>query len=176
MSHIKNIGERVASIRGNMGVIAFAELVGVSRKTIQRWEDGLVIPDGNSMLLLKEKFGVDPNWLLTGESASIDHGIVVSDAEEVELVQIFRQLERKSKSRETLLNLFRLYAKPVGVEMPKAAPQTEAPKPVPRRGRRFGAGAQPGTVAFKAGQDKQAVVFGKSKPAAVPKKKGKTES
>lgn len=174
MSQIKNIGERVASIRGNQGVGAFAESIGVNRKTIQRWEAGLAIPDGNSILLLKEKFGVDPSWLLTGESPlSVEHGIVVSDAEEVELVQIYRQLARKS--RETLRNLFRVYASTiiVGVEMPAMPEITPAVKAAPgyKPRQRFGVGAQPGKVLFQAGQDKPPLMSGKKVPRSKKTKK-----
>lgn len=176
VSHMKNIGERIASIRGNQGVGAFAESIGVNRKTIQRWEAGLAIPDGNSILLLKEKFGVDPSWLLTGESpASVEYGIVVSDAEEVELVQTYRKLARKS--RVALRNLFRVYASTiiVGVEMParpEITPEVKASAGYKPK-QRFGVDAQPGKVPFQARQNKQALTSGK--PKSVDKKTKKED-
>lgn len=64
------VGQRIQGIRGAMGVMEFAERLGVNRKTITRWEADEALPDGASLLALLEKFGADPAWVLAGTGAS----------------------------------------------------------------------------------------------------------
>lgn len=70
MSHSKEIGERVRGCRGEASQTVFAEKLGVHRKTVERWESGDRIPDGESLLALKREFDIDPGWLLTGSGAA----------------------------------------------------------------------------------------------------------
>lgn len=62
----KEIGDRIRGCRGEMTQSTFAERLGVHRKTVERWESGDRIPDGESLLALKREFDIDPGWLLTG--------------------------------------------------------------------------------------------------------------
>lgn len=129
---MKKIGERLESVRGSLGVVAFAEALGVNRKTVQRWEAGLAVPDGNSLLLLKEKFGVDPSWLLTAdmyeaaraEQVRAAYGIEISAADEVALIQTYREID--PEARVTLQNLLKVIATAghaeKAVKVPKAEP------------------------------------------------------
>lgn len=80
-----SIGERLRQVRGNIGVAGFAAALGVNRKTITRWESGGSIPDGASLLALKEQFDVDPSWLLTGKGT----GLELAD-DERELLALYR--------------------------------------------------------------------------------------
>ena len=63
----QTVGERISKVRGNLGVGEFADVLGVNRKTVTRWEANETLPDGASLLALMEHFGVDPRWLLKGE-------------------------------------------------------------------------------------------------------------
>ena len=80
-----SIGERLRQARGSIGVAGFAAALGVNRKTVTRWESGDSIPDGASLLALKEQFDVDPSWLLTGKGA----GLELSE-DERELLALYR--------------------------------------------------------------------------------------
>lgn len=64
------VGARIRQIRADRGVAEFAESLEVNRKTVTRWEAGDALPDGPSLLALKEKYGVDPGWVLTGAGAA----------------------------------------------------------------------------------------------------------
>ncbi|POF99423.1 hypothetical protein BGP82_29090 [Pseudomonas putida] len=61
------VGERIAQLRGSMKIGDFAERLGVNRKTITRWEAGEALPDGSSLLALRNSFGAAPTWVLLGE-------------------------------------------------------------------------------------------------------------
>ncbi len=60
------VGRRVAQARGELTQSEFAARLGVDRKTVVRWESGERLPDGDSLLLLWQKFRVEAGWLLTG--------------------------------------------------------------------------------------------------------------
>lgn len=130
---MKKIGERLESVRGSLGVVAFAESLGVNRRTIQRWEAGLAVPDGNSLLLLKEKFGVDPSWLLTGdmlgaaraEQERAPYGISISEADEMALIQTYREID--PDARVTLQNLLKVIAT-AGHEEARPKAKTRVPR------------------------------------------------
>lgn len=66
MSVETGIGTRLREARGQMTQSEFSARLGVHRKTVERWESGDRIPDGESLLSLKREFGIDPGWLLTG--------------------------------------------------------------------------------------------------------------
>lgn len=65
-SKINSIGSRIEQLRGNLGIGEFAAELGVNRKTVTRWVADETLPDGPSLLALKERFGADPGWVLTG--------------------------------------------------------------------------------------------------------------
>jgi transcriptional regulator with XRE-family HTH domain len=61
------IGARIQQVRGNMTRDAFAVALGVSKRTLQRYEIEDRYPDSVFLTSLCEKFGVNPTWLLLGE-------------------------------------------------------------------------------------------------------------
>lgn len=81
-------GNRIATIRGARGVGEFADALGVNRKTVTRWEAGDALPDGVSLIALKEKFGADPGWVLTGEGEAPKNSTLSAD--ERELLALYR--------------------------------------------------------------------------------------
>ena len=54
-------------MRGAMKQSEFAEQLGVNRQTVSRWEAGERLPDGSSLLRMREVFGADINVLLDGK-------------------------------------------------------------------------------------------------------------
>ena len=71
MDQIK-VGEFLASLRKEKGLTqeALAERIGVTNKTISRWETGTYMPDIEMLLILGEQFDVTVNELLCGERLS----------------------------------------------------------------------------------------------------------
>lgn len=66
------IGAFLSSLRKEKGLTqeALAETIGVTNKTISRWETGKYLPDIEILLLLGDYFGVTVNELLSGERLS----------------------------------------------------------------------------------------------------------
>lgn len=65
------VGARIASLRGAMKQSEFAEQLGVNRQTVSRWEAGERLPDGSSLLRMREAFGADINVLLDGKEGGV---------------------------------------------------------------------------------------------------------
>lgn len=61
-----SIGQRVRELRGDASQANFAERLGVDRKTVGRWEAGDLLIGATSLIRLREAFGADINWVLTG--------------------------------------------------------------------------------------------------------------
>ena len=62
-------GSRIRALRGAATQGEFAQRLGVNRKTIERWEAGERLPDGQSLLALMTVCGADVNYILTGQRA-----------------------------------------------------------------------------------------------------------
>lgn len=62
-----SVGSRIAHVRGEMKIGAFADRLGVNRKTITRWEANDALPDGSSLMTLHAQFGTSPSWVLLGD-------------------------------------------------------------------------------------------------------------
>ena len=64
MDQIK-MGKFIAALRKEKGLTQ--EKLGVTNKTVSRWENGNYIPDVEMLSLLSEEFGVSINELISGE-------------------------------------------------------------------------------------------------------------
>ena len=64
MDQIK-IGKFIAALRKEKGLTQ--EKLGVTNKTVSRWENGNYMPDVEMLSLLSEEFGVSINELISGE-------------------------------------------------------------------------------------------------------------
>lgn len=71
MDQVK-IGKFIAELRRRNGLTqeALGEKIGVTNKTISRWENGNYMPDIETLQLLAQKFNVSINELLSGERLS----------------------------------------------------------------------------------------------------------
>lgn len=72
MTKEKNIGERIKKIRTGHGLTAskFAEKIGIAQSAITRIENNEANPRTETIVSLYKNFGIDPLWLLIGESRS----------------------------------------------------------------------------------------------------------
>lgn len=61
-------GGRIRELRGRSSQGEFAERLGVNRKTVERWESGERLPDGQSLLALMTECGADVNYILKGRT------------------------------------------------------------------------------------------------------------
>lgn len=68
MDQIK-IGKFIAALRKEKGLTQeqLGEKLGVTNKTISRWENGNYMPDVEMLTLLSKEFGASINELISGE-------------------------------------------------------------------------------------------------------------
>ena len=65
---VKNINKLVDN---NGGRTAFAGQIGVNYDTVRSWCLGKYLPGGDYLIIIREKFGVSIDWLLTGKENHI---------------------------------------------------------------------------------------------------------
>ena len=64
-------GQRITKLRGKLTQVGFAQRLGVSRSSVEGWEAGKRLPDGSSLLRMREAFGADINVILTGQAGGV---------------------------------------------------------------------------------------------------------
>lgn len=71
----KQIGKFIAECRKdkNLTQEELASILGVSNRTISKWETGVCMPDYSILPLLRETLGVSINELLSGEKINEDN-------------------------------------------------------------------------------------------------------
>ena len=67
---LTEIGKRIRKIRGELGLIKFGEIIGVSKTMVSHYEDGNIAPRVDTMLKIAEYGGVSLEWLFTGKEPS----------------------------------------------------------------------------------------------------------
>jgi transcriptional regulator with XRE-family HTH domain len=85
-------GERLRKVRGLLGLDqkAFGLAIGVAgRDTISRWERGLGFPSADILLILRQKYFISIDWLMTGEGKPfIEGGIQEEDSNKSTVLHI----------------------------------------------------------------------------------------
>ncbi|MEN6489816.1 MAG: helix-turn-helix transcriptional regulator [Smithella sp.] len=66
------LGERLKQVREqlNQNQDSFASSLSVSINTVSNWERGLGQPPAGKLALIRDKYGTDLNWLISGEENS----------------------------------------------------------------------------------------------------------
>jgi transcriptional regulator with XRE-family HTH domain len=69
------MNERIKAIRKKLGLSQtdFAERIAISRSALAKIESGENRPSERTQLLICDKFGIDPNWLHTGQGERLKH-------------------------------------------------------------------------------------------------------
>ncbi len=75
------IGSRIRESRENKGLdqSRLSDELGVTTRTLQRWEKGEQIPDAVSVLRIAESTDVQPQWILNGEGDIYNKKVSVSE-------------------------------------------------------------------------------------------------
>lgn len=65
------LSDRIIQCRTNKGLSQnqLAQLVGVSRQAVSKWENGLSVPDSGKIILLAQVFDVSWEYLATGRTS-----------------------------------------------------------------------------------------------------------
>ena len=71
--------ERLRQTRGKQSREKFARPLGISAKTVERWEKGETVPGDRDLLLMAERTGVRYEWLSTGEGPMQDESSVINE-------------------------------------------------------------------------------------------------
>ncbi len=75
---MENIGQRIKQLRKMLGLTQkeFAEKIGKATISISKWEAGDRTPDESTLRLISQTFGVNLDWLKTGEGEMLQPGVV----------------------------------------------------------------------------------------------------
>lgn len=105
MDQVK-IGKFIASMRKRQGLSQkqLAERIGVTDKTVSKWETGNRLPDASILLKLSLELKIDVNELLAGEEFlseefSAEEYVKTSESNIVKLVDEINENEKKRKGR-----------------------------------------------------------------------------
>lgn len=97
-----SVGERLKKVRAGRSQEVFAKLLGISSKTLMRYESNERMPDMELVLRLNFSFNVQPIWLLTGAHEPLFGGM---NPEEQYLVNTYRDLDDATrKAVSTIFN------------------------------------------------------------------------
>lgn len=94
----ESIGTRIREVRGRLTQQQFADLLGVGRVSVARYETGARVPDAEFIQVLNEKLGVDPIWLLTGKGPPPGEQAFVLQDGEATLLAGYRALDARGKA------------------------------------------------------------------------------
>lgn len=62
------IGARISQVRHHLTQTKFAASLGIHKNTLIRYEKAKRLPDSDLLMRICAQYGVDPTWLLTGQS------------------------------------------------------------------------------------------------------------
>lgn len=95
------IGKFIASMRKKQGLSQkqLAEQIGITDKTISKWETGYRMPDASILLELSAVLQIDVNELLAGEEFSTEEYVEKSESNIVSLVGELNEIDKKRKHR-----------------------------------------------------------------------------
>ncbi len=90
------LGDRLKSIRqsNNFSTNKFAEILGIAQSAITKIENGQSEPSAKTITSLIEKFGVDPLWLLTGNTKT-----KIKSPTSMQIAEIADKLQEESRLR-----------------------------------------------------------------------------
>lgn len=101
MDQIK-IGKYIAGKRKELGLtqLQLAEILGMSNKSVSKWERGVCLPDVSVYKKLCEALGISLNEFLAGEDLSVID--VISKSEETIIGITTEEKKRRKKAKQTI--------------------------------------------------------------------------
>lgn len=108
MNQVK-IGKFIADLRKekNMTQEQLSEKMGVSNKTISRWENGKTMPDYSLLEELCDELDISINELLSGEK--IENEKYINHAEE-NLINLTKQIEKRKRILKIIQRILLVFA------------------------------------------------------------------
>lgn len=110
------ISDRIKYIRGGLTQKQFADKLGVSLGAVQHWEINNQVPKGDILVRFMEVFGVNINWLLTGDGERYLNSSTPKHRENSSVIKIvdlehddvIKKFNDKPRSKEANINLLRI--------------------------------------------------------------------
>ncbi len=105
---MNNLGSRIKFLRDSMDMTQqdLGNIVGLHGSNIGRIENGKVFPTADILLKIATHFNVSCDWLMMGENAETH---ICDNADETNLIRLYRQLSLKDKEIIQELIEFKLY-------------------------------------------------------------------
>ena len=123
-----NTGKFISALRKEQELtqVQLADMLGISDKTVSKWERGAGLPEVSLMLPLCETLGISVNELLSGERLSDSDYKKKAEANMMDLVQENKENKRKmfqsiACGAITIIAVFSLVMIASFIEMPDAA-------------------------------------------------------
>ena len=103
----EKIGKFIAEKRKskNLTQEEFAEKLGVSSKSVSRWENGKCMPDLSLLIPISKELDISINELMSGEILSQEEYLEKSEENIVKVVDNVKKLEKKKKKLLILLSI-----------------------------------------------------------------------
>ena len=108
----KLLGERLKKIRTDNGYSReqLSELFGISRASIQNYENGERSPNADYLVQFYKHFGINLHWMLTGNKAAKFQDFIdsVSSPREEVLLHLARQMDSRTLNHliDFLMNVY----------------------------------------------------------------------
>ena len=114
------IGKFIAECRRNKGLTqaALGERLGVSNKTVSRWENGNYMPDIEMLQLLAKEFGVSMEELLAGERNTAENDTAAPKVRAFSFAERKAYFKRKWRKEHIALLVFLVVIFAVSVILP----------------------------------------------------------
>jgi len=106
-TNFKNNLARLVAAYTNGNVARFARLAGINRVTIMKWLSGTSLPDGESLIQIKQQMGIGIDELLTGNTALPVSTFKAEDEKDPLFKQLYRiyvMMNRVDKTQYAMEN------------------------------------------------------------------------
>ena len=110
--------KRIIKIRGDLDREAFGAKIGVSGRTVQRWELNNELPKGKEVAKIADEFGINAHWLLTGQGepyiASGKSSMLVEESGEPFKGRVHEAEEHEGDDQASVARIIEMLMKIVG--------------------------------------------------------------
>lgn len=89
------VGDRIRQVRGSETQTTFAERLGITQRAVVNYETGGRVPKKSVLGKMSEQYGVNTDWLLTGEGEKLLPGSSFSEKDNTQQPEIIDSGEKK---------------------------------------------------------------------------------
>ena len=91
-----SVGDRIINLRKELNIsqVKLADMLGISRQAVSKWETGLSLPDAKNLILLAEVLETDVEYLATGRKRDTIRPPIVIKTVEIKEVPVVQVVEK----------------------------------------------------------------------------------